>query len=286
MGILDRSDATGRSREGLLPRVEIVHGDVPEPVIAEVAGLAVELELDGDLWPPVFLEHQESYDLVRQLAGGLEVLDAFAGPGGFSLSAAAGEAVSVAAVESSEAALAILRANASRNHLAGLVDENGWRCVGAPELGKFRGPGRKADPCPIANVYALKALAQVPELVESPAARRGAEMLLWHWEHRTERKIYMFGIGTTYRRLKYPFVWYDILHVVDVLSRFPFVRDDARFREMLGTIVSQADDDGRYWPTSMYRAWTGWAFADKKRPSPWLTLVVLGIQRRLGILTN
>ena len=54
------------------------------------------------------------------------------------------------------------------NHLVGLVDENGWRCVVAPELGKFRGPGRKADPCPIANVYALKALAQVPELARLP----------------------------------------------------------------------------------------------------------------------
>lgn len=26
-------------------------------------------------------------------------------------------------------------------HLAGLVQENGWRCVAAPSLGKFRGPG-------------------------------------------------------------------------------------------------------------------------------------------------
>ncbi len=34
------------------------------------------------------------------------------------------------------------------NHLVGLVGENGWRCVVAPELGKFRGPGRKEDPCP------------------------------------------------------------------------------------------------------------------------------------------
>ena len=107
-------------------------------------------------------------------------------------------------------------------------------------------------------------------------------MLLWHWEHQNERKIYMFGIGTTFRRLKYPFVWYDVLHVVDVLSRFPFVRDDARFREMLGTITHQADEDGRYWPGSMYRAWAGWGFADKKQPSPWITFLVLRIQERLG----
>jgi hypothetical protein len=56
------------------------------------------------------------------------------------------------------------------DHLVELVDENGWHCVATPELGKFKGPGRRSDPCPIANVYALKALSQVPELIDSPAA--------------------------------------------------------------------------------------------------------------------
>ena len=166
-------------------------------------------------------------------------------------------------------------------HLLDLVDENGWRCVVASELGKFRGPGRKADPCPIANLYALKALAQVPDLLDSPATRIGAEMLLWHWEHQRERKIYMFGIGTDFRKLKYPFVWYDILHVVDVLSRFPLVHSDSRFRQMVDTITAQADANGRYTPSSMYRHWRVWPFADKKNPSPWLTFLVLRIQKRL-----
>ncbi|MFB0534157.1 MAG: hypothetical protein ACETWR_04140 [Anaerolineae bacterium] len=168
------------------------------------------------------------------------------------------------------------------DHLAGLVDDNGWRCVAAPELGKFRGPGRKADPCPIVNVYALKALAQAPELLDSPATRAGAEMLLWHWEHQGERKIYMFGIGTDFRKLKYPFVWYDILHVVDVLSRFPFVHADSRFQEMVETITAQADEEGRYTAGSMYLAWKGWSFANKKNPSPWLTFLVLRVQERIG----
>ena len=166
------------------------------------------------------------------------------------------------------------------NHLVSLVDENGWRCVAAPELGKFRGPGRKADPCPIANVYALKALSQSPELLDCPATRAGAEMLLRHWENQFQRKIYMFGIGTDFRKLKYPFVWYDILHVVDVLSRLPFVHSDPRFREMVETITAQADDQGRYTAKSMYRAWKDWSFADKKRPSPWLTLLVLRVLKR------
>ncbi|MGB9302077.1 MAG: hypothetical protein WCD51_15995 [Anaerolineae bacterium] len=173
------------------------------------------------------------------------------------------------------------RVQRALDHLVRLVDDNGWRCVVAPELGKFRGPGRKADPCPIVNVYVLKALAQVPELLESPAARAGAEMLLWHWEHQRERKIYMFGIGTDFRKLKYPFIWYDILHVVDTLSRFPFVRQDPRFQEMVETITSQADEEGHYRASSTYRVWRGWSFADKKSPSPWLTFLVLRILRRI-----
>ena len=169
------------------------------------------------------------------------------------------------------------------DHLVSLVDENGWRCVAAPELGKFKGPGRKSDPCPIVNVYVLKALSLVPELLDSPAARAGAEMLLWHWEHQRERKLYLFGIGTDFRKLKYPFVWYDILHVVEVLSRFPFARDDPRLKEMLEAVTTGADEQGRYTARSMYRAWKGWSFADKKKPSPWLTFLVLRMQKRMGV---
>ncbi len=171
-------------------------------------------------------------------------------------------------------------------HLVGSVDENGWRCVSAPEVGRFRGPGRKGDPCPIANVFALKALAQVPELRDSPATRVGAEMLLSHWERRTESKFYMFGIGTDFCKLKYPFVWYDILHMVDVLSRFPFVHADPRFQEMVKTLTAQADEDSHYTAGSMYQAWKGWSFADKKNPSPWLTFLVLRIGKRLGASTR
>jgi hypothetical protein len=111
-------------------------------------------------------------------------------------------------------------------------------------------------------------------------------MLLWHWEHQAERKVYLFGIGTDYRKLKYPFVWYDVLHVCDVLSRFPFARADPRLVEMVEAITTQADDDGRYTATSMYRAWKGWSFADKKQPSPWLTFLIARIQRRMEWLAG
>jgi hypothetical protein len=47
------------------------------------------------------------------------------------------------------------------------------------------------------------------------------------------------------------------------------------------TITAQADYEGRYTATSMYRAWQGWSFADKKNPSPWLTFLVLRVQERV-----
>ncbi len=164
--------------------------------------------------------------------------------------------------------------------LAAAVQENGWRCAGAAEIGKFKGPGRRTDPCPIANVYALKALSLIPEMLDSAAVHTGAEMLLDHWARRGEWRPFLFGIGGDFRKLKYPFVWYDILHVVEVLSRFPFVWADARFQEMLTAITSQADAQGRYTASSMYRAWQGWSFADKKQPSPWLTFLVLRMLKR------
>ncbi|OIO88711.1 MAG: hypothetical protein AUK03_15820 [Anaerolineae bacterium CG2_30_64_16] len=173
------------------------------------------------------------------------------------------------------------RVSAAVEHLVSLGHENGWRCAAAPQFGKFKGPGRREHPCPIANVYALKALAQVPELRDAPAARAGAEMLLSHWQERGQQKYFLFGIGADFRKLKYPFVWYDILHVAEVLSHFPVTRADPRFQEMVDAIAAQADEAGRFTAGSMYQAWKGWSFADKKRPSPWLTFLALRVLRRM-----
>ena len=159
-------------------------------------------------------------------------------------------------------------------HLRGLVRENGWPCAVDPALA-FRGPGRKADPCPYASLVSLKALAAcgAERLAGDGTVGRGIEALLWHWDIQKERKVYMFGIGTDFRKPKFPLVWYDILHVTDVLSRFPSARSDPRFQAMLGELLEQADEAGRFTPVSMYRDWKEWEFADKKHPSPAITLV-------------
>lgn len=167
-------------------------------------------------------------------------------------------------------------------YLYELVRENGWPCAVSKELGKFRGPGRKDDLCPYANLVMLKALAQFKEIRDSDATRIGVENALSLWEERRERHPYIFYMGTDFSKLKAPLVWYDILHVAEVLSHFPWVRDDARFIEMVEIIEQKGNSDGRFTPESIWMAWKGWDFGQKKEPSPWLTFLVNRMKFRLN----
>ena len=134
------------------------------------------------------------------------------------------------------------------DYLVGLIRENGWPCTVSKELGKFRGPGRKDDPCPFATLIMLKLLAQLPDLRDSEAARTGAEALLSAWQHRVEQHAYMFYMGTDFCKLKVPFVWYDILHVSDVLTRFEWLKTDPHLQEMLNIIRIQSGQRGALYP--------------------------------------
>jgi len=149
-------------------------------------------------------------------------------------------------------------------HLVGLVHENGWHCSVSKELGKFRGPGRKDDPCPYANLAMLKMLSQFDEWKNTKEARVGAETLLSLWAKSLERHPYLFYMGTDFRKTKAPFVWYDILHVLDVLSQFNWLKGDPRLTEMSTLLKLKADSDGKYAPESEWRAWKGWDFGQKK----------------------
>jgi len=168
-------------------------------------------------------------------------------------------------------------------HLVGLLRANGWPCSVSKELGSFRGPGRKEDPCPFANLAMLKALSVVQGDAYREASRIGAETLLDLWSESRERHPYIFYMGTDFRKLKVPFVWYDLLHVLDVLARFPWLRDDARLLDMLAVLESKADDQGRFTLESVWTAWKDWEFGQKKQPSRWLTLLAWSILQRAKI---
>ena len=170
---------------------------------------------------------------------------------------------------------------AATQYLAELIRANGWPCAVSKELGKFRGPGRKDDPCPFANLAMLKALSEIEEYRDQAACHTGTETILKLWNESTLQHPYMFFMGTDFRKLKAPFVWYDILHVLDVLSRFPWAREDERFLDMLKVLQGKANQDGRFTPESIWTAWKDWEFGQKKEPSRWLTLLAWRIIGRV-----
>jgi hypothetical protein len=166
-------------------------------------------------------------------------------------------------------------------YLVGLIRENGWPCTVSKELGKFRGPGRKDDPCPYATLVMLKMLSQLGEYRGSREVHVGAECLLGLWERSRELHPYMFYMGTDFRKTKAPLFWYDVVNVLDTLSWFGWPKNDERFKEMAEVVKSKADREGKYTPESEWKAWRDWDFGQKKQPSRWLTFVILKILMRL-----
>jgi len=172
------------------------------------------------------------------------------------------------------------------HYLAGLIRDNGWPCAVSKELGKFRGPGRKEDPCPFANLAMLKALSAVEAWRNSPECHTGAETLLTLWSESKTQHPYIFYMGNDFRKLKVPFVWYDLIHVLEVLTCFEWLRDDARLLDMLGIMQSKADEHGRFTLESVWTAWKDWEFGQKKQPSRWLTLMAWRILARLETISK
>ncbi len=170
---------------------------------------------------------------------------------------------------------------AAAAYLAGLVRRNGWPCAVSKELGEFRGPGRKDDPCPFATLSMLKALSESKGFGDGQACRTGAEALLALWSGSQNEHPYMFFMGTDFRKLKAPLVWYDLIHVLDVLSRFEWLRKDKRLLAMLAVLRTKGDGQGRFTVESVWAAWKDWEFGQKKEPSRWLTFLAWRIIGRI-----
>ena len=167
-------------------------------------------------------------------------------------------------------------------YIAGLHRENGFPCAVSKELGKFRGPGRKDDCCPYATLITLKLLSVIPEYRQSEVANSMIRVLLDLWEKSREQHPYMFYMGTDFRKLKAPALWYDIVSVTDCLSHFEFAKKDNRFDEMLTIIADKANSNDQFIPESVYLKCNDWDFGQKKKPSGWLTYICIRTLERCG----
>jgi len=118
--IYERSDAETRKLEGLEPRSGFVRGNRAAarcPIIEY--GLNFRVDVEQGQKTGFFLDQRENRQRVRALAAGREVLDGFSYTGGFAISALAGGAKRILAVESSAPSLEVARENLAANALDG-----------------------------------------------------------------------------------------------------------------------------------------------------------------------
>ncbi len=117
--IYERSDVEVRRLEGLPERTGLLRGDQPPELVDIVENeIRFGVDLRQGHKTGFYLDQRENRALVRQLATGREVLDAFCYTGGFTLNTLAGGAAAVTAVDSSTDALEQGRQNLDLNQFA------------------------------------------------------------------------------------------------------------------------------------------------------------------------
>lgn len=141
--IWERSDAEVRNLEGLSVTTGVVRGHRERTRVAiSENGLTFQVDLEHGHKTGFYLDQRDNRRLVRELAGGRDVLDGFCYTGGFALNAAVGGARSVIAADSSGAALELARENAGLNAASGII----WLEGDIFQLlRKFRDEGRGFD---------------------------------------------------------------------------------------------------------------------------------------------
>ncbi len=126
-GVFLRNDVALREKEGLsegkgwLEVPGLVHPEKAGTVIAE-NGVRYHVDVENGQKTGFFLDQKLNRRRVAQLAKGRRVLDCFTHTGSFALNAAFGGAEHVTAVDVSEAAVEMARANAVLNGLEGRMD--------------------------------------------------------------------------------------------------------------------------------------------------------------------
>jgi len=173
--------------------------------------------------------------------------------------------------------------------LADLAQGRAWPCRPEPSSG-FRGPGRKADFCPLVTLQALRAFSYLPAKDRPGWLLDVARVSLRAWLMRGSEKPYMFGHGRQFKRVKWPATWYNALTVLDAAGRYPELwasldshpedarTEDARaIAEIAACLIAYNVDlaTGTVTPRSCYQGFEELSFGQKKQPSPHATARVL-----------
>jgi 23S rRNA (cytosine1962-C5)-methyltransferase len=113
--ILERSHGAVRKQEGLEDHIAVLAGEPVTETIATENNIKLKLDFEHGQKTGYFLDQRDNRAMVGAIASGARVLDCFCYQGGFSLTALAGGASKVVAVDTSARALEIARQNLELN---------------------------------------------------------------------------------------------------------------------------------------------------------------------------
>ena len=130
-GVFERNDVALREKEGMAQYkgwFPLAGEELPASPITQITenGIKYLVDVENGQKTGFFLDQKYNRRAVAAMAKGHTVLDCFTHTGSFALNAAKGGATHVTAVDVSEAAVEMARANAARNGLTDVVD-----CVAA-----------------------------------------------------------------------------------------------------------------------------------------------------------
>ena len=130
-GVFERNDVALREKEGMTQYkgwFPLAGEELPASPITQITenGIKYLVDVENGQKTGFFLDQKYNHRAVAAMAKGHTVLDCFTHTGSFALNAAKGGAAHVTAVDVSEAAVEMARANAARNGLTDVVD-----CVAA-----------------------------------------------------------------------------------------------------------------------------------------------------------
>lgn len=155
-------------------------------------------------------------------------------------------------------------------------NDGGWRCA-TVKLGKS--PLTDASN-PGTTLYVLDAFRFRDNSADDiDKLNKGVDFLLQHWEIRQPIGPCSFGIGSTFMKVEYPFLRYNLFYYVYVLSFYDLAINDKRFQDAFNQLRAKTKND-QLFPENPHKAWTEFDFAKKGQFSE------IGTKRWIEIINN
>ncbi|MFC1925929.1 nitrogen fixation protein NifH [Chloroflexota bacterium] len=133
--------------------------------------------------------------------------------------------------------------------------------------------------CSMGAIKAMKALAEIPELVRSPEVKdtidRGAEYFLKHHVHKRSHSPEKV-CKPSWLKFGFPLMYQtDALEILGVLVKLGY--HDRRMQEARDLVLSRQDDQGRWLLESTFNGRFQVSIESKGKPGKWVTLNALRV---------